>query len=79
MWGSLCYRGSTDLPNGGLLEKEDAVGEHEDDGQQAQRVLHAPGHAQRREAVLGASLALHAQKEQQHRQIQDVAPSLRMS
>lgn len=66
------------LPDGGLLEVEDAVGQHVHDGQQAQRVLHAPGHAERCEAVRGAALALHSQEEQQHRQVQDVAPALRM-
>ena len=65
------------LPDGGLLEVEDAVHQHVHDGQQAQRVLHAPRHAQRPEAVVGARLALNRQEEQQHRQVQDVAPPLR--
>ncbi len=62
-WRSVDGGTAGHLPDSGLLEVEYAVGQHVHDGQQAQRILHAPCHAERLEAVIRACLALYCQEE----------------
>jgi len=62
-WRSVDGGTAGHLPDSGLLEVEYAVGQHVHDGQQAQRILHAPCHAERLEAIIRACLALYCQEE----------------